>query len=335
VFKEENERRVYNSDIALRIPGREAVRQFIKRLDKFRVLVARYGQSEAMKRMRPVNEGIEVSRPFERVEMDEWKIDLLTIMAKSGLLALFSKEELKALDLLDKTKRWWLVTAIDCRTRCIVGMTLTADPKTSSALKCLRMVVSDKAQFADAVGALSSWSIYSTPELLAVDNGSAFKSALFTSTCADLGIAKLQTIGGHRFLNSQGGSAIKAITAHRGELERLTQVIFRRRQPAVGAEGQAHLHETLARCLAHFWREEAAFDRQHMDARGIRRRRFVPRGDVKHRNLLPARLHGAHVVDGRAVCFVDHNYTVNALRKAFKANSSSPAALASMPTGPE
>lgn len=195
-FREENERRNADGEVALKVPGREAVRQFIKRLDVFRVQVARYGQAEAMKRMRPVKEGIEVSRPFERVEMDEWKIDLLTILTQTGLINLFSDEEKKALDLLNRTKRWWLVAAIECRTRCIVGMTLTADPKTSSALKCLRMVVSDKGQFADAAGALSSWAIFSTPELLAVDNGSAFKSALFTSTCADLGITKLQTIAG-------------------------------------------------------------------------------------------------------------------------------------------
>lgn len=195
-FRKENERREAASEAKLRIPGREAVRLFIKRLDKFRVLVARYGEQEAMKKMRAVKSGIDVLRPFERVEMDEWKIDLLTIMAKSGLLAMFSKEELEALGLDKRTTRWWLVVAIDCRTRCIVGMTLTANPKTSSAVKCLRMVTSYKGQFADQVGALAPWPMMGKPELLAVDNGSAFKSDIFTSTCADLGITKQQTIAG-------------------------------------------------------------------------------------------------------------------------------------------
>ena len=122
-FRKENERRADTDEAPLSVPGREAVRLFIKRLDKFRVLVARYGEQEAMKKMRAVKSGIEVLRPFERVEMDEWKIDLLTIMAKSGLLAMFSQEELEALGLDKRATRWWLVVAIDCRTRCIVGMT--------------------------------------------------------------------------------------------------------------------------------------------------------------------------------------------------------------------
>lgn len=195
-FKKENLRRAEGGEAPLRAPGREAVRQFIKRLDKFRVLVARFGQQQAMNRMRPTNKGLEVLRPLERVEMDEWKIDLLTLLAKSGLLAMLNQEELEGMGLLDRMKRWWLCAAIDCRTNCFVGMSLTANPKTSSSIKCLRMVVSDKGQFADEMGALAPWSMFGTPETLYVDNGSAFKSALFTSVCLDLGITKVQTHAG-------------------------------------------------------------------------------------------------------------------------------------------
>ena len=193
-FKAENLRRAEEGEALLRRPGREAVRQFIKRLDKFRVLVARLGQEQAMKRMRPTNKGLEVLRPLERVEMDEWKIDLLTILAKSGLLAMFNQEELEAMGLLDRMKRWWMCAAIDCRTNCFLGMSLTANPKTSSSIKCLRMVVSDKGQFADEMGTLAPWSMFGTPETLYVDNGSAFKSGFFTSVCLDLGITKVQTL---------------------------------------------------------------------------------------------------------------------------------------------
>lgn len=195
-FKEENERRAEDGFGPLKCPSRETVRLHIKKLDKFRVRIARYGQKEAMKYFRASKTGLESLRPFERVEMDEVKLDLFTIMAKCKFFDLFSMEELEALGLLDKRKRWWLVCAIDCRTRCIVGMTLTADPTSSAALKCLRMVVSDKGQFADAVQAYAPWDIYGTPEVLAVDNGGALKSAAMSNACADLGITKIQTIAG-------------------------------------------------------------------------------------------------------------------------------------------
>jgi putative transposase len=195
-FQKENARREEEGEAPLRTPGREAVRLFIKRLDKFRVLVARLGQEQAMKRMRPTFKGLEVLRPLERVEMDEWKIDLLTILVKSGLMSMFNREELEDMGLLDRMKRWWMCAAIDCRTNCFLGMSLTANPKTSSSIKCLRMVVSDKGQFADEIGALAPWSMFGTPETLYVDNGSAFKSALFTNVCLDLGITKVQTLAG-------------------------------------------------------------------------------------------------------------------------------------------
>ncbi|UWR33022.1 DDE-type integrase/transposase/recombinase [Sulfitobacter sp. W027] len=195
-FEKENDRRAQDDLAPLRVPGREAIRLFIKRLDKFHVTVARFGQKEAMKKMRAVKTGLETLRPFERVEMDEWCIDLLSILAESGLLDMFSEEELTEIGLTDNTMRWWLVVAIDVRTRVIVGMTLTANPKTSSAKKCLNMVVSDKEAFADAVGAIAPWPGANVPEILAVDNGPAFKAAAFSTTCADLGITKLQTIAG-------------------------------------------------------------------------------------------------------------------------------------------
>ncbi|WP_299928771.1 Mu transposase C-terminal domain-containing protein [uncultured Pelagimonas sp.] len=195
-FEKENQRREKEGEVKLRVPGRDALRQFIKGLDKFQVLVARRGHEEAMKKMRPTNKGLEVLRPFERVEMDEWKIDLLTILAASGLLAMFSAEEQEKMGFDGSLMRWWLVGAVDCRSSCFVGLILTPNPKASGAIKCLRMVVSDKGQFADKIGALAPWSMFGTPETLYVDNGSAFKSALFTNVCADLGITKVQTIAG-------------------------------------------------------------------------------------------------------------------------------------------
>lgn len=196
-FAKENELRKDTGKPALRVPSKAAVSEFIKKFDKFRVLVARYGQQEAMKRMRPVNDGMQADRPLQIVSMDEMKVDLLTILAKSRLLSMIAgDDDTKQLEKLISTMRWWLAMAIDYRTRCILGMVLTPNPKTSSAIKCLRMIVSDKGQFVDDVGALAPWSMYGTPETLFVDNGSAFKSAVFTSACTDLGITKVQTIAG-------------------------------------------------------------------------------------------------------------------------------------------
>ncbi|MBS1301527.1 transposase [Loktanella sp. SALINAS62] len=195
-FLDENKVREAEQRPLLRTPKRDAVRREIGTYGKFEKLVLRFGAEEAMRKMRAVKAGLKHARPLERVEMDEWKVDLHTIMSSCGLFELFDSNELESLGLLDPTRRWWVVVAIDSRTRVILGMVLTSNPKSSAAVRCLDMIVSDKGMIATAAGAESPWNMLGLPEILATDNGSAFKSGVFTNACSDLGIHALQTIAG-------------------------------------------------------------------------------------------------------------------------------------------
>ncbi|WP_170573489.1 Mu transposase C-terminal domain-containing protein [Ruegeria atlantica] len=195
-FHEANSERERSGLPVMRVPSREAVRLVINSLSKFEVTIARFGWQEAQKTHKPVGQGLQIERPFERVEIDEWKIDLITIMADAGLRHLFSNDELVELGLDNTRNRWWVTAAIDCRTKCIVGLKLSRNPKTSTALECLRMTTMDKGKWADAVGALSDWGIAGTPELLVTDNGPAFKAGRFADACADLGITLERSIAG-------------------------------------------------------------------------------------------------------------------------------------------
>lgn len=180
----------------LDVPGRDAIRRRIKGLDRFHVLVCQKGKDVAMRIMRPVGQGLEVSRPLERVEMDEWKIDLSSILSGAGLQALFNEKERKQFGLDDKKARWHLVVAIDARTKIILGLILTKDPSGSSAVECLRMIASDKGDISDATGARLRWEQCGTPELLVTDNGAGFKSIRFTDACNDLGFTFERTLAG-------------------------------------------------------------------------------------------------------------------------------------------
>jgi len=212
-FRDENNRRERNKRSAeeevtlLHVPGRDAVRRTIKKLDRLTVLIARFGREEAMKKLRPVGKGLQVSRPGERVEIDEWCIDLLSIMRSAKLEKVFGKEHLKALGLDGEKARWWVVAAIDCRTRICLGMKLTRNPSGSAARECLRMVVSDKGEWSDSVRSNCTWPHALVPELIAADNGPGFKASVFQNACLDLQMIVLRTIGG--------------IPGMRGEIERL------------------------------------------------------------------------------------------------------------------
>ncbi len=186
-FEAENMRRVANNEVELRVPSRTTVRSAIRSLDPYQVAVARHGIDYARKKYAPVGNGLVLTRPLERVEIDEFRVDAITLMSSTGLDALLTPEELKELGLDGKKARWMITVAICATTRCIVGMTISRDAKGSAAKQVLQMVVSDKGKWSDAVGALGSWCMYGRPELVVTDNGTAFISETFRHACADLG----------------------------------------------------------------------------------------------------------------------------------------------------
>jgi putative transposase len=194
-FRAENAKRIEAGLPPMPIPGRQVIRRQIRSIHPFFADIARLGIDEAKKRHRPIGAGLEILHPFERVEMDEQKIDLITMLTAVGLMPLFTTEELELLGLTNKKGRWWICMAVDCRTKVIAGLTLTNEPKSSAAARCLRMVVSDKGWLADAAGSGSRWDQYASVELLVTDNGS-FKEHGFTHRVGDLGTNIERTIAG-------------------------------------------------------------------------------------------------------------------------------------------
>ena len=200
-FDARNELRKEDGRDPLLIPSRETVRRAIRGLDPYQVELARNGEAAARKKFRPVLNGISVTRPLERVEIDEWTVDVITFMQSTGMYELFTDDEKRSLGLyiegdehLDgkkrrkKTARWTLTAAICCATRCIVGMVLSRNPGAEAAVQLLQMITTNKGAWSDAVGALTPWDMHGTPELLVFDGGAAFKSQRFRMAASDLGI---------------------------------------------------------------------------------------------------------------------------------------------------
>lgn len=171
------------------MPSRETIRLEVKKLDPFEVDIARFGLAEARKRNAPVGKGLELTRPLERVEMDEWKVDLMSLLATSGIWSILSDEEKASLGLEEgKKKRWYLTVAICATTRCILAMKLSRAPSKRSAMQTIDMIVRDKGLWADAVGTLTPWNMSGSPELIVTDCGSAFIDFDTRIGATDLGI---------------------------------------------------------------------------------------------------------------------------------------------------
>ncbi|WP_052954634.1 Mu transposase C-terminal domain-containing protein [Microvirga vignae] len=181
-FNARNEERKAQGLPPLAIPSRNKVYAEINALDPFQVCCARYGLEKALKKFRPVGKGLEVTRPLQRVEMDEWQVDLVTLAIETGVYEIMSPEERKK---IEKVRRW-LTVAVDCCTEVILAMRLSPTPSAAVSIATLEMITEDKGQWADAVGALTPWGHSGTPMTVVTDGGVG-KSYEFRQRVTDLG----------------------------------------------------------------------------------------------------------------------------------------------------
>jgi putative transposase len=178
-----NRDRVEQGMPALDAPSYKRLGAEIKAMPEFDVYAGRYGLPAAMKRFLMVANGPDVERPLQRVEMDEWRIDLMTFIQDAGVLEGLSPEQQEEL----RKKKYWVCVAIDVATRVVLGMKVAAGVSAELAIETLEMVVTPKRRYADAVGAGSEWEYHGSPESIVHDQGAAFMAGAFRRAMIDMG----------------------------------------------------------------------------------------------------------------------------------------------------
>ncbi|MGX9856384.1 Mu transposase C-terminal domain-containing protein [Limimaricola variabilis] len=177
-------------------PSKETVRQAILALDPYQCDVARHGIEAARRKHAPVGVGLRLTRPLERVEMDTWQVDLITLMTDSGLLQFLSKKEKKRLGLDGEKKRWHLTVAMCATTRCILAMRLSRTPNSQATIQTIDMMTRDKGVWADAVDTLTPWPMGGTPPFVYTDCGKEYISYDVRVAAKDLGISLVHAPAG-------------------------------------------------------------------------------------------------------------------------------------------
>lgn len=168
---------------AYKMPARNTFEALIKGMGEYFLHSARYGEDAAKKKFAPVREGLKVVAPGERVEMDNWKVDLHAWFALTPVWKLMNDEQRKAL----KKVRVWVTVAIDVATRCIVSLRFsTRAPSSHSSLAALEMMVTEKQHIAEVAGAESGWIHSFVPRELLTDAGSEFIETSFRQCVAAL-----------------------------------------------------------------------------------------------------------------------------------------------------
>ncbi len=158
----------------------------IKRFDAFEVMASREGEAAALYHFRDVKANYDIQRPGARVEIDEWKGDLITLLVKTGVWAHLPDVYIEK---LPKTLRVAVTLVIDVATRYVLAVKVTPTPSAEAVAGALRMAMTDKTEHSRMAGAQTPWSAYVLPDLVAMDNGSPFLTDQFISGAQALGIS--------------------------------------------------------------------------------------------------------------------------------------------------
>ncbi|MGU3465562.1 hypothetical protein ACLBXO_11970 [Methylobacterium sp. C33D] len=185
-----------------------AVRRRVHQLDPLFKDAGRLGKERARRKYTPVGhglesiDGIEPLRRMDRVEIDDWEMDLFTLINhKHARERLSPKAREKAKDIVRAT-RCTVTFAIDVVTRCVVGLNVSPnEPAVAGARGALRSVLVDKTPLAQAAGCQRDWPMFAKPREVATDGGPVFKGE-FHDTVERLGI-------GHRY---PGGNPTRRAT---------------------------------------------------------------------------------------------------------------------------
>jgi putative transposase len=181
-FKTVNEDREKRGLDPLNCPAKSTLSNRIDALNAFEVYASRYGLAKARAKFVIVGAGLDVVRPLQHIQIDEWALQLHTIAEQIGLGDLLTEEDRIAL----KKERFKVCVILDVATRCILGMRLSSRADAVNAIATLSMVISDKTAIAKAAGCLSDWPMGGAFALISPDAGSAFIDEGFRACVAGL-----------------------------------------------------------------------------------------------------------------------------------------------------
>lgn len=158
------------------------VRRRLGQLDAFETCAARHGVAKAKNLYGAHGAGLQIDVPLQRVEMDEWEIDLMSIVVAAGI----DITDARLRDLA--ISRYWICVAFDAASRSILAVKLSKAPCVEDALATIWMAMREKTDIAHRLGCETSWGQHGQIFHVAVDNGPALVHVEFKAALSDLGI---------------------------------------------------------------------------------------------------------------------------------------------------
>lgn len=154
-------------------PGRKFLRNLVKGIDAYEIMLSRYGKTATNHYFREtLTSGETVSEPLIRAEIDHTVLDLIVVSGETYL----------------PLGRPTLTVAIDRCTRCLLGYHIGFDPPSYIAvMKCLSHSIKPKDYISSRYPDIeNSWPCWGLPQLVVCDNGNEFHSKDLESAAMSL-----------------------------------------------------------------------------------------------------------------------------------------------------
>jgi hypothetical protein len=162
--------------------------------------IRKHGWDKAYKDLHTLGVGIETSRALQRVEIDEYTVDLFVLMRDTDLFDHLPESIKNIIGLNGTACRVTLSAALDVHTRCFLALQIVPTGIESPLRHTVEMIYSDKDPIADASGAQFGWPMAGAPETIVLDRGPAYITDDAYDVLASLGITNLGTPAGKPWL---------------------------------------------------------------------------------------------------------------------------------------
>jgi len=184
----------------IKMVGYDYILRLIKEHAPLDHAIRKSGWDKAYKDMHALGTGIETFRALERVEVDEYTVDLFVLMESTGLFEHLPESIKRLIGLNGAACRVTLSAAIDVHTRCLLALQIVPHALENPLSQTLEMIYMDKSPIADAAGAKFGWPMAGAPEMIVVDRGSAYITDDAYDILASLGITNLGAPAGKPWL---------------------------------------------------------------------------------------------------------------------------------------
>lgn len=160
----------------LKTPGYDFVHGMIDAIAPIEHKIRTRGLKVAYADMHSVGQGFETHRLLQAVFVDEYEMDLMVLLKKTGIFEHLTDWEKEQLGLDGTPKRVVLAAGIDHLSRKLCGFKISPEGKPRPLSEVVEMIYLDKDDITDAAGCIYRWGPGGAPEGVHVDRGANYVS---------------------------------------------------------------------------------------------------------------------------------------------------------------